>query len=113
MQTQTNNSWTNVSLEQLHQRLAFNNSELLSTDDHLLNKHTLAYKNSIKERLNIIWNTIHPPKLEGRFFTVLELLELCSKQGFEKMLVEKNVTENTFPDTNIYISEEELIQYQK
>jgi hypothetical protein len=106
------NIWTDVSLEVLHQRLAFNNADLLATDDSLLDSHVLACKKEIQNRLSIIWNKIHPPKLQGECYTVLELLEICSHKGFQQMLVEKNINEHTLPDTKIFVSEKELESYK-
>jgi hypothetical protein len=106
------NIWTDVSLEGLHQRISYIYSDLLSIDNSLLDKHVLEHKKEIQNRLSIIWNKIHPPKLQGECYTVLELLEICSHKGFQQMLVEKNITEKTLPDTKIFVSEKELESYK-
>lgn len=113
MKSITNNIWTDVSLEVLHQRIAFINAELLATDDNLLDEYTLSYKKEVENRLQIIWGAIHPPVKEGKFYKILELLNICSHKGFQRMLIEKNITEKTPPDTKIYVSNEELTIYKQ
>jgi hypothetical protein len=113
MLTQTNNIWTDVTLEQLHQRISYIHSDLLATDDKLLAKHVLHYKQEIQNRLQYLWNIINPSKEVGAFYTVFQLLEVCSSKGFQQMLIEKNITEDTLPDTQIFVSNVELQLYKQ
>ena len=107
-----NNVWTNVSLEQLHQRIAYTNAVLLATDDILLSPHVLQHKREIQTALDNIWNEIHPIELETISHTIAELIDICSLDGFRKLCLDHNINEDSLITTKVVLIPKELESYK-